>query len=167
MRRILCFLSSAALVFILLALSGCYSGTRPPRIGSAAPDFTVRDAERTVTLSQLKGQVVVLNFWATWCPPCIEEMPSLVQMQQRMKPRGVTVLAVSVDVDQDNYQRFLRDHNVNLLSVRDADQKSNALYGTFKFPETYVIDRGGIVRRKFIGPVDWTEPDVIEYLGKL
>ncbi len=127
----------------------------------------MHDADRTVTLSQLKGQVVVLNFWATWCPPCIEEMPSLVQMQQRMKTKGVTVLAVSVDVDQDNYQRFLKDHNVNLLSVRDADQKSNALYGTFKFPETYVIDRNGVVRRKFIGAVDWTEPDVIEYLGKL
>ncbi len=127
----------------------------------------MHDAGQTVTLSQLKGQVVVLNFWATWCPPCIEEMPSLVQMQQRMKTKGVTVLAVSVDVDQDNYQRFLKDHNVNLLSVRDADQKSNALYGTFKFPETYVIDRNGVVRRKFIGAVDWTEPDVIEYLGKL
>ena len=127
----------------------------------------MHDARQTVTLSQLKGQVVVLNFWATWCPPCIEEMPSLVEMQQQMKPKGVTVLAVSVDVDQDNYQRFLKDHNVGLLSVRDADQKSNALYGTFKFPETYVIDRGGIVRRKFIGAVDWTEPDVIEYLGKL
>lgn len=166
-RRILRFLSSAALGFILFSLSGCYSGTRPPRIGSAAPDFTVHDADHTVTLSQLKGQVVVLNFWATWCPPCIEEMPSLVQMQQRMKSKGVTVLAVSVDVDQDNYQRFLKDHNVNLLSVRDGDQKSNALYGTFKFPETYVIDRNGVVRRKFIGAVDWTEPDVIEYLGKL
>ena len=127
----------------------------------------MHDSDRTVTLSQLKGRVVVLNFWATWCPPCIEEMPSLVQMQQRMKAKGVTVLAVSVDVDQDNYQRFLKDHSVNLLSVRDADQKSNALYGTFKFPETYVIDRTGIVRRKFIGAVDWTEPDVIEYLGKL
>jgi peroxiredoxin len=151
----------------LLALSGCYSGSRPPRIGTAAPDFTVRDTDRAVTLSQLKGQVVVLNFWATWCPPCIEEMPSLVQMQQRMKPKGITVLAVSVDVDQTNYQRFLKDHNVNLLAVRDGDQKSNALYGTFRFPETYVIDRNGIMRRKFIGPVDWTEPDIIEYLGKL
>jgi cytochrome c biogenesis protein CcmG/thiol:disulfide interchange protein DsbE len=155
-----------ALVLVLL-MSGCYSGSRPPRIGTAAPDFTVRDSAGSVTLSQLKGQVVVLNFWATWCAPCIEEMPSLVQMQQRMKQKGVTVLAVSVDVDQSSYQRFLRDHNVNLLSVRDADQKSNALYGTFKFPETYVIDRGGVVRRKFIGAVDWTEPDVIEYLGKL
>jgi len=166
-RRILRFPGSIAVILILLALSGCYGGSRPPRIGLAAPDFTVRDDERTVTLSQLKGRVVVLNFWATWCPPCIEEMPSLVQMQQRMKEKGVTVLAVSVDADQSNYRRFLRDHNVNLLSVRDADQKSNALYGTFKFPETYVIDRNGVMRRKFIGAVDWTEPDVIEYLGKL
>ncbi len=155
------------LLAILLALCGCYSGTRPPRIGMAAPDFTVRDSNRAVTLSQFKGQVVVLNFWATWCPPCIEEMPSLVQMQQRMKDKGVTVLAVSVDVDDSSYRRFLRDHGVNLLSVRDGDQKSNSLYGTFKFPETYVIDRNGVVRRKFIGAVDWTEPDVIEYLGKL
>jgi cytochrome c biogenesis protein CcmG, thiol:disulfide interchange protein DsbE len=127
----------------------------------------VRDSDRSVTLSQLKGQIVVLNFWATWCPPCIEEMPSLVQMQQRMKDKGIVVLAVSVDASESQYHQFLKDHNVNLLSVRDADQKSNALYGTAKFPETYIIDRSGIVRRKFIGAVDWTEPDVIEYLGKL
>jgi cytochrome c biogenesis protein CcmG, thiol:disulfide interchange protein DsbE len=166
-RRIPRFSTHVATAFTLLALCGCYSGTRPSRIGSAAPDFTVRDSNRTVTLSQFKGRVVVLNFWATWCPPCIEEMPSLVQMQQRMKDKGVTVLAVSVDVDDGSYRRFLRDHSVNLLSVRDGDQKSNSLYGTFKFPETYVIDRNGVVRRKFIGAVDWTEPDVIEYLGKL
>jgi cytochrome c biogenesis protein CcmG/thiol:disulfide interchange protein DsbE len=151
----------------LLTLAGCWSGSRPSRIGSAAPDFTVHDSDRTVTLSQFKGQVVVLNFWATWCPPCIEEMPSLVQMQERMKSKGVTVLAVSVDADENDYRRFLRDHNVNLLSVRDASQKSNELYGTFKFPETYVIDRKGVVRRKFIGAVDWTEPEVIDFLGKL
>jgi cytochrome c biogenesis protein CcmG/thiol:disulfide interchange protein DsbE len=158
------------LIIILLAtlaLSGCWRGTRPSRIGAVAPDFTVHDSARTVTLSQFKGQVVVLNFWATWCPPCIEEMPSLVQMQQRMKAKGVTVLAVSVDADESKYRRFLQEHNVGLLSVRDADQKSNELYGTFKFPETYVIDRGGVVRRKFIGAVDWTEPEVIDFLGKL
>ena len=170
-RRILHFAGSVTSIFLLLgilfALSGCYSGTRPPRIGTAAADFTVRDSDRTVTLSQLKGQVVVLNFWATWCPPCVEEVPSLVEMQQRMKSKGVTVLAVSVDADEGNYRRFLKDHNVNLLSVRDGDMKSNSLYGTFKFPETYIIDRNGIMRRKFIGAVDWTEPEVIDFLGKL
>jgi cytochrome c biogenesis protein CcmG, thiol:disulfide interchange protein DsbE len=172
-RRMGRFIGAIAPVFILiplailLALSSCYSGTRPPRIGSPAPDFTVQDSDRTVTLSQLKGQVVVLNFWATWCPPCIEEMPSLVQMQQRLKAKGVTVLAVSVDVDENAYREFLKEHGVNLLTVRDADQKAPSLYGSSKWPETYVIDRNGVMRRKFIGAVDWTEPEVIDFLGKL
>jgi cytochrome c biogenesis protein CcmG, thiol:disulfide interchange protein DsbE len=166
-RRAVWFSISFAILFSAFGFSGCYSRSRPARIGSPAPDFTVRDAQHSVTLSQLKGQIVVLNFWATWCPPCVEEMPSLVQMQAKMKDKGITVLAISVDQDEDAYHRFLQDHNVNLLSVRDADQKSNDLYGTFKFPETYIIDRNGIVRRKFIGAVDWTEPDVLEYLGKL
>jgi len=166
-RHLLRYPGSVAAVLILLALSGCYSGTRPPRIGTAGPDFTVKDSEHSVTLSQLKGQVVVLNFWATWCPPCVEEVPSLVQMQQRMKAKGVTVLAVSVDADDGSYRRFVRDHSVNLLSVRDPDQKSNSLYGTSKFPETYIIDRDGVIRRKFIGAVDWTEPEIIDFLSKL
>ncbi len=161
------FAGAIAPVFSLLFLSGCYSGTRPPRVGSAAPQFTVRDSDRTVTLSQFKGQVLVLNFWATWCPPCVEEMPSLVQMQARMKAKGVTVLAISVDVDESNYRRFLKDHNVDLLTVRDPDQKTAGLYGTFKFPETYIIDRNGVMRRKMIGAVDWTEPEIVDFLGKL
>jgi cytochrome c biogenesis protein CcmG, thiol:disulfide interchange protein DsbE len=165
--RMLRFPTTISIFFILLALGGCYSGSRPPRIGAEAPDFTVRDSDRTVTLSQLKGQIVVLNFWATWCPPCIEEMPSLVQMQERMKSKGVTVLAVSIDVDENAYREFLKLHEVNLLTVRDPEQKTATIYGSFKWPETYIIDRTGVVRRKFIGPVDWTEPDVIEYLSKL
>jgi peroxiredoxin len=154
-------------VILLVTLFGCYSGARPPRIGNAAPDFTVKDADRQVQLSQLRGQVVVLNFWATWCPPCVEETPSLVQMQQKLKDKGVVVLAVSVDADESAYKRFLKDHNVNLLTVRDADQKSNNLYGTIRFPETYIIDRQGMVRRKFIGAVDWNSPEVTDFLTKL
>lgn len=167
MRAILGFSAVIVSGWILVFSCGCYSGTRPPRIGTSAPDFTVRDSERSVTLSQLKGQIVVLNFWATWCAPCVEEVPSLVQMQQRMKAKGVTVLAVSVDADDSSYRRFVKDHSVNLLTVRDGDQKSNALYGTSKFPETYIIDRNGVMRRKFIGAVDWTEPEIIDFLGKL
>jgi cytochrome c biogenesis protein CcmG, thiol:disulfide interchange protein DsbE len=151
----------------LLALSGCNRGPRPPRIGSSAPDFTVQDAQSKVTLSQLRGQVVVLNFWATWCAPCVEELPSLVEMQRRLRAKGVTVVAVSVDVDDNAYRQFVKAHEVNLLTVRDPDQKSNGLYGTSKFPETYVIDRSGVVRRKFIGAVDWTEPQVTDFLSKL
>ena len=167
MRR-LAWLSVVLLACLpLLILSGCYSGSRPPRIGTAAPDFTVQDSQNKVTLSQFHGQVVVLNFWATWCAPCVEEIPSLVEMQRRMKAKGVTVLAVSVDVDEGAYKQFVKDHNVNLMTVRDPSGKSNGLYGTFKFPETYVIDRNGVMRRKFIGAVDWTEPEITEFLGKL
>jgi cytochrome c biogenesis protein CcmG/thiol:disulfide interchange protein DsbE len=94
-------------------------------------------------------------------------MPSLVQMQRRMKAKGVEVLAVSVDADGDAYHRFLKDHAVDLLTVRDADQKSNNLYGTFKFPETYIVDRSGVLRRKFIGQVDWSQPEIVDFLSKL
>jgi cytochrome c biogenesis protein CcmG, thiol:disulfide interchange protein DsbE len=162
-RRLVGFFSLA----LILAFTACYSGSRPPRIGTPAPDFTVKDADRQVTLSQLRGQVVVLNFWATWCPPCVEETPSLLQMQQKLKDKGVVVLAVSVDADDSAYRRFLKDHNINLLTVRDADQKSNNLYGTIRFPETYIIDRKGVVRRKFIGAVDWNSPEITDFLTKL
>lgn len=156
-----------AVFVLLLALSGCYSGTRPPRIGSNAPAFTVQDSDRTVALNQYRGQVVVLNFWATWCPPCVEEMPSLVEMQRRMKAKGVTVVAVSIDVDENAYRQFLRQHGVNLLTVRDPGQKVPTLYGTTGWPETFIIDRNGVMRRKFVGPVDWTEPEITDFLGKM
>jgi len=159
--------ASVVLGIFTLLLCGCYRGSRPPRIGTAAPDFTVQDADRKVTLSDFRGKIVVLNFWATWCPPCVEEMPSLVQMQHRLKDKGVVLLGVSLDVDGDAYRKFLKDYNIDFLTVRDADQKSNNLYGTFKFPETYIIDRNGIVRRKFIGPVDWSQPEIVDFLNKL
>ncbi len=157
---------AAALVLLIAGLSGCDRGSRPKMIGLPAPDFSIQDSSRTVSLHDFHGKVVVLNFWATWCPPCVEEMPSLVQMQRQMGDK-ITVLAVSTDEDAEAYRRFIRERNIQLLTVRDAAQKSNALYGTIKFPETYVIDRNGVVRRKFIGPVEWTKPEIISYLTKL
>jgi cytochrome c biogenesis protein CcmG, thiol:disulfide interchange protein DsbE len=154
-------------IAVPLLLAGCYRGSRPPRIGTAAPDFTVQDGDRKVTLSELRGKVVVLNFWATWCAPCVEEMPSLVQLQQRFKDKGITVVGVSVDVDADAYHKFLKDYKIDFVTVRDPDEKTANLYGTFKWPETYIIDRNGIVRRKFIGPVEWSQPEIVDFLSKL
>ena len=94
----------------------------------------MQDSDRKVSLQEFRGKIVVLNFWATWCPPCVDEMPSLVQMQQKMKGKGVEVLAISVDADQSAYQNFLKSYKVDLLTVRDPEQKSNNLYGTSKFP---------------------------------
>ena len=156
-----------AIIGLLALLVGCYSGSHPARIGSNAPDFTVQDSDHTVTLSQYRGQVVVLNFWATWCPPCIEETPALVRMQSVMKSKNVTVIAVSIDADDAAYHKFLKDYNVNMVTVRDESRKASNLYGTFGWPETYIIDRQGVIRRKFIGPIDWTRPEIIDYLNKL
>ena len=171
-RTLLCrTLSSAPATLLtvgfLAALIGCYGGGNPTRIGSNAPDFTVQDSDHKVTLSQFRGQVVVLNFWATWCPPCVEETPSLVRMQSRLKYKGVVVLAVSIDDDEAAYHKFLKDYNVNMVTVRDEAKKAPSLYGAFGWPETFIIDRNGVIRRKFIGPVDWTSPEITDYLSRL
>jgi len=165
----------ALLLVSLLVLAGCYSSSKPSSIGTPAPDFTIADSDRRVALSQLRGKIVVLNFWATWCPPCVEEMPSLVQMQKKLQDKGVTVLAVSVDDDAGDYHKFLKDHNIDLLTVRESGQRTDkgviapvsSRYGTIKVPETYIIDRNGTIRRKFIGPVDWSQAEIVEYLSRL
>jgi cytochrome c biogenesis protein CcmG, thiol:disulfide interchange protein DsbE len=109
---------------------------------------------------------VVLNFWAAHCGPCIEEMPSLVQLQERMGSR-VTVVGVGVDTTDSEYHSFLREHNIDFLTVRDADKESYDLYGANGYPETFIIDGSGTIRRKFVGPVNWTSPEIVEYLQKL
>ena len=161
MKRLLLALS------MMMLATGCYSGSRPPRVGSPAKDFSLRDSDRNVTLAQFRGQVLVLNFWATWCPPCEEELPSLMRMQDRLRARGITVLGVSIDVDGDAYHRFLQQRGVNFMTIRDPEQKIPSLYGTSGWPETYIIDRQGVMRRKFVGAVDWTSPEVVDYLSKL
>ena len=152
---------------VTLLATGCTSGTRPSHVGETAKDFTVQDSDRKVSLSQFRGQVLVLNFWATWCPPCIEETPSLEMMQERMRSRGVVVLGVSIDVDADAYHRFLQQKSINFLTVRDPEQKVATMYGTTGWPETYIIDRDGVVRRKLVGAVDWNSPEVVQFLAKL
>jgi peroxiredoxin len=93
-------------------------------------------------------------------------MPSLIQMQHTMRNR-VTVVAVAADHDPDTYRKFVRDHNVDLITVNDPAQKSSDIYGTSGWPETYIIDRKGVIRRKFIGPVEWTNPAIVSYLEAL
>ncbi len=151
------------LLLVLLAISACDRGSRPEQVGTVAPDFTVRDGGRSLSLHDYRGQVVVLNFWATWCPPCVEEMPSLGRMQRQLGDK-VTVLAISTDEDDAAYRQFLSDRHIDLITIRDGEGKSNQLYGTVRFPETYIIDRRGVIRRKLIGAVDWTKPEMERYL---
>jgi cytochrome c biogenesis protein CcmG/thiol:disulfide interchange protein DsbE len=155
------------IIVITLLSASCFHGSRPQHIGEAAPDFTVQDSDRKITLNQFRGDVVVLNFWASWCAPCQQETPSLISMQDRTRAKGVVVLGVSIDVDDDSYHRFLKQSGVNFVTVRDPDQNVSSMYGTHGWPETYIVDRQGVVRRKVVGPINWNAPDVIEFLSKL
>jgi peroxiredoxin len=158
-------LSLLALAVCGLLATACDRGDHPARIGSAAPQFTVADDAQTVNLAKLRGHVVVLNFWATSCFPCVEEVPSLRDLQHRMPQ--ITVVAISNDEDASVYRHFLADDHVDFLTVRDASSRIPQLYGTIKIPETYVIDRQGILRRKFVSAQNWTSPEIMDYLSKL
>ena len=154
-----------SLLLGILLVTGCDRGSHPGNIDKPAPQFVVGDGSQTVDLSKLRGRVVVLNLWATWCAPCIEELPSLLALQKQMP--NLAIVAVSMDQDPDVYHRFLIEHHVDLITVRDQDQRVNALYGTAQIPETYIIDRNGVLRRKFVSAQAWTSPEIVSYLRKL
>jgi peroxiredoxin len=88
-------------------------------------------------------------------------------MQQRLKDKGVTVVGVSADEDPQAYQRFIKEYGINFLTVRDPSERVEHLYGTVKIPETYIIDRKGVLRRKFVSEVNWNSPEVLSYLSTL
>jgi cytochrome c biogenesis protein CcmG, thiol:disulfide interchange protein DsbE len=161
---ILALATGLALAFAL-TLASCRS-SEPAAIGTTAPDFTVSDGQKTVTLSQFRGKPVLLNFWATWCPPCVREVPDLVALQKQIGDK-VTILAVSMDEDEAAYKAFTAKNMQGMLTVRDPDHKSSSVYGTFAYPETFLIDRDGKIQRKFIGAVEWTSPEMLDYFKKL
>jgi cytochrome c biogenesis protein CcmG/thiol:disulfide interchange protein DsbE len=153
------------LALAMLLATGCDRGSHPGNIDKPAKQFALTDSGRTVDLSKLRGHVVVLNLWATWCAPCIEELPSLLALHKELP--DLEIVAVSIDQDPDVYHRFLLQHHVDILTFRDADQRVNALYGTVQIPETYIIDRQGILRRKFVSAQDWTSPSIVNYLKRM
>jgi peroxiredoxin len=149
----------------LALASACDRGARPAQTGQLAPDFTVNDGFTTVHLANYRGHVVLLNFWATWCSPCVEELPSLLDLHHS-RP-DLVILAVSIDEDADAYSNFLRRRPMDLITVRDPYQKAARLYHSEAWPETYVIDRQGVIRRKFVGSQDWSSPEIRAYLKSL
>ena len=137
-------------------------------VGDTAPEFTVTtEGGRKVSVPDFGGKYLVLNFWATWCPPCVEETPSLSQFARQFGDKGVVVLGVSVDKDPKAYQAFLQRANPGFLTARDPEAKINADYGTFKYPETYIVDSKGKVIQKIIGPTDWTDPKMTSFFQSL
>jgi cytochrome c biogenesis protein CcmG/thiol:disulfide interchange protein DsbE len=163
---------AVALLLLFAFLQPLYRQGEATVAGNTAPDFSLTLANKPIHLSDLRGKVVVLNFWATWCPPCVEETPALNRLQQRIASRGGVVLGVSADSDPALYEKFLKDQKVEFPTYRDPDLKGNlsqiALnYGTSMYPETYIIDSRGKIARKVIGPQEWDSPEMVAYLDTL
>jgi cytochrome c biogenesis protein CcmG, thiol:disulfide interchange protein DsbE len=149
----------------LALCAACNRGVRPAQLDIPAPDFTVSDGSTTVHLASYRGKVVLLNFWWSQCAPCIEELPSLLQLHHDMP--SLVIVGVSIDDDPGSYSTFLARHHVDFITVRDPSQSAPKLFHTDMWPETYLIDRKGIIRSKYIGPQDWSNPEIRALLKAL
>ena len=141
---------------------------RPLTIGDNAPDVTLPAfPSGSLDLSKDRRQIVVLNFWATWCPPCVEETPSLEKFAERVQSQGVVVIGVSVDEDRKALQEFIGKYGITYAIGLDPDRSLSGRFGTFKFPETYILDRQGRVAEKLVGAVNWDDPRIQSFVQEL
>jgi peroxiredoxin len=135
------------------------------KIGMEAPDFTLKDMQgNSVTLSQYRGKVVFLNFWASWCPPCREEMPSMERLHEVYAGREFVMLAVNVEQNINDVRAFLQKSPHTFPILLDAEARAQGLYGVYRFPETFLIDKNGRIVEHYLGARDWSS---IEFLGKI
>jgi cytochrome c biogenesis protein CcmG, thiol:disulfide interchange protein DsbE len=155
-------LLAIALVYVIYA--AIYQ--RVVEAGDTAPDFTVTtDNGRSVSIPQFGGKLLVLNFWASWCQPCVEETPSLSAFAEQYANKGVVVLAVSVDKDPQAYRKFVERFHPSFLTARDL--KIHEDYGTFVYPESYIIDASGRVLRKYAEAKNWMDPQTVADINSL
>ena len=131
------------------------------REGDRAPEFRLLSLDgKSISMSSYRGKVVMVHFWATWCPPCVEELPTLERLYRSSFGKDLEILAVSVDEGGAGaVGQFMQKNRFALPVLLNPDQSVSRRYGTLKFPETYLIDREGIVRRKVIGAADWMSPE--------
>jgi thiol-disulfide isomerase/thioredoxin len=136
-------------------------------VGTLAPDFTVSDGTKSFQLSSWRGAIVIVNFWASWSPACADELP-LLQKMLTDHP-GPYVLAISADKSPKQFDNFIRLHQLTriAMTVREPDQTTAKLFHSEKWPETYIIDRRGVIRRKLIGAQDWSSPELRDFINNL
>jgi peroxiredoxin len=139
--------------------------TRGGAVGGVAPDFTLVDREgKSWTLSELKGQVVFVNFWATWCAPCREEMPAMQRLLETMPKDKFKMLAILNRDTPANADLFAQRNNITIPILNDMGNNIGPMYGLTGLPETFIIDKQGILREKFIGPAKWDSPEVVQMM---
>jgi cytochrome c biogenesis protein CcmG, thiol:disulfide interchange protein DsbE len=160
-----------AIVLLAAGLVWIVSGTLEPKVtnaGDTAPDFTITtDSGKTITRDSFGGKLLLLNFWASWCGPCVEEAPSLEAFARQFQSDGVVVLGVSIDRNEKLYRRFIQRFDVSFPTARDPEANISASYGTFQIPETYLIDRNGKVLEKVISNQNWMDPDFVARVRKM
>ena len=160
-----------AIALLAIGLVWVVSGTLEQRItnaGDTAPDFSVTtDDGKTITRDNFGGKLLILNFWASWCPPCIEEEPSLEAFAREFQSQGVVVLGVGWDRNEKLYSGFIQRFGVTFPTFRDPDQNISASFGTFQIPETYLIDRSGKVVEKVISDQNWMDPEFIARVRRM
>jgi DsbE subfamily thiol:disulfide oxidoreductase len=139
---------------------------QPPKTDTPELPFTLKDL-KGVAQTLPKGKVVLLNFWATWCPPCREEIPSLVMLQRKFADKGLAVVAVSVDKNADDVISFARQYDLSFQILHDPDAAVSQEYGVYKYPETFLIDRNGIIRQHLIGAVNWMSAPALQGIERM
>lgn len=128
------------------------NGAATIKIGQKAGDFVLPAASgETISLASQRGRVVLINFWATWCGPCQEELPELARLQSKYRERGLSILAISVDNEPENVKTFLKKYDIKLLGLWDRDKKTAEAYAVEAMPSSYLVDRNGIVRAIYRG----------------
>lgn len=137
-------------------LAGCGPELKVATVGKPAPDFTLVDRQgKSWTLSELKGQVVFVNFWATWCAPCREEMPAMQELHEKFPKDKFKMLAILNKDDPALADSFAAKVGITMPILDDQDNMVGARYGLTGLPETFIISKKGLVVRKFIGPMQW------------
>jgi peroxiredoxin len=134
-----------------------------------APDFTFPGLDgKMVRLSDYKGKVVLVNIWATWCPPCVDEMPSMEKLYQKLKGENFEILAVSIDEPGlKAVAPFMKKSNLTFPALIDSEGTIKAVYEITGVPESFIIDQQGILIKKIVGPVDWATPKIFRFFSDL
>src|SRR5438093_7213248 len=163
------------LLLVVAAIAGysAYRLTRPGsrpaiEVGREVPGFSVQDQTgRAVELSNYRGKLVFLNFWATGCEECIDEMAELELIQKAFKDRKFQMLAISVDTDWDAVRKFYADYNLSLPAFLDLEHRISRLYKVENYPETFLIDANGLLIQHLVGPERWADPHILGHLDSM
>lgn len=171
MKRVVSLIVLLAVVFFFsyMVFKPASQRTSLPATSALAPDFTLKDISgQEMTLSSLRGKVVVLNFWASWCPPCREEMPSMEELHQTMQGKEFVLLAVNIEAGGAQAVRpFLQSQQLTFPVLLDQTGEVRGRYGVSKYPETFIINPAGEIVEKVVGGIDWSQPRVVQFLRQL